>query len=250
MRILHGAATDIGRVRIRNEDYLGWRVSPEGDPVGRGSLFVVADGVGGHAGGADASRIAVDTILRAYYASSPSTSPADALAAAILDANAAVYAGGAGHGRGTTVVAVAVTGGTAVVAHVGDSRVLLVRDGVATQVTEDHSWVWEMVRLGILTPAEARYDPRRNVITRWIGDRVVEPDLTTIPLQPDDRIVLCTDGLTGYLTPEQIASTVVRLPEQEAVDELCRLANLAGGADNITAIVVHVVPNAQASSTG
>src|SRR5512142_3172024 len=116
MRVLHGAATDVGRVRVRNEDYLGWRAAPDDDAAGRGSLFVVADGVGGHAGGAEASRIAVDTILRAYYAPTTDGAPEEAIATAIRLGNEAVYAGGAGRGRGTTVVAVAVVRDSAVVA--------------------------------------------------------------------------------------------------------------------------------------
>ena len=240
MRLLHGAATDTGRVRVRNEDYLGWRVPPGDDQPGRGALFVVADGVGGHTGGAEASRAAVETILQAYYAPD-ALSPSDALASAIRLANAAVYAAGAGRGRATTVVAAAVTGDTARIAHVGDSRALLVRGGDAAQITEDHSWVRDMVRQGVLTAEEARHDPRRNVISRWVGDRSVEPDMQELELRSDDRVILCTDGLTNYVSPEAIAAVVESASEQDAADALCRLANEAGGTDNITAIVIRVV---------
>jgi serine/threonine protein phosphatase PrpC len=240
MRLLHGAATDTGRVRVRNEDYLGWRVPPGDDQSGRGALFVVADGVGGHAGGAEASRTAVEAILQIYYACEEAT-PSDAIETAIRLANAAVYAGGAGRGRATTVVTAAIVADGALIAHVGDSRALLVRAGVATQVTEDHSWVHEMVRDGLLTPEEARHDSRRNVISRWMGDRSVEPDLQELPLCSGDRIVLGTDGLTNYVEPDTIAATVESAPEQEAAEALCRLAIDAGGTDNITAIVIRVV---------
>ena len=240
MRLLHGAATDTGRVRVKNEDYLGWHVPPGDELAGRGALFVVADGVGGHIGGAEASQAAVETILRAYY-EHDALSPTEALTAAIRLANAAVYAGGAGRGRATTVVVAAIAGDVALVAHVGDSRALLVRDGAATQITVDHSWVQDMVREGVLTPEEARYDPRRNVISRWVGDRSVEPDLLELQLRADDRIVLCTDGLTNYVSPDTIAASVEDASEQDAAEALCRLANESGGIDNITAIVIRVV---------
>ena len=241
MRLLHGAATDTGRVRVKNEDYLGWRVPPGDDQKGRGALFVVADGVGGHAGGAEASRTAVEAILQIYYACDE-VSPPEALETAIRLANAAVYAGGAGRGRATTVVIAAMLGDeSTLIAHVGDSRALLVRAGVATQITEDHSWVREMVRDGVLTAEEARHDSRRNVISRWMGDRSVEADLQELPLCSGDRIVLGTDGLTNFVELDTIAATVESAPEQEAAEELCRLAIDAGGTDNVTAIVIRVV---------
>ena len=240
MRLLLGAASDKGRVRLRNEDWMGWRLPLESPSDTLGSLFVVADGVGGHRGGADASRIAVETIVSEYYAQ-PSVAVTESLTIGIYRANEAVYAGGQGGGRATTLVAAVVAGDTLYIAHVGDSRALLIRGGTARQLTSDHSVVQEMVKQGILTPEQAEHDPYRHVISRWIGDRSARPDITVEHLEPDDRLLLCTDGLTNQVSLATIADVLLRSSEQEGADELIRVANAAGGVDNATAIVVHVV---------
>jgi protein phosphatase len=211
----------------------------------RGHLFVVADGMGAHAAGELASQIAVDNIPLAYQ-KNRDLQPCEALVGAMEDANGRIYAKGQHsvdfHGMGTTCSCLALLEAGAVAAHVGDSRVYRLRDQKFEQLTFDHSLVWEMAAAGQATEeAVPAYVPK-NVITRSLGPHPsVKVDLEgPLPLQAGDRYLLCSDGLTGPLDPRLIGMIVATLPPDEAAQTLVDLANLLGGPDNITTIVVEI----------
>ena len=231
MKVLAGFATDIGRVRQGNEDcYLV--ESP---------LFAVADGMGGHRGGEVASHLALDTV-EAMHLKGEGT-----LADQVREANRAVFQRSGEDrnvaGMGTTLTAALVQGDGLHLAHVGDSRAYLLRAGSLRQLTEDHTLVNRMVKAGEITRAEAEVHPHRNVVTRALG---TEPDIAvdeqSVALLESDRILLCSDGLTGMVTEGQIQAILETTDEpQQAADRLIRAANRAGGIDNITAVVLDVV---------
>jgi serine/threonine protein phosphatase PrpC len=227
----YAGSSDVGRVRSGNEDSL--LLAPP--------LFAVADGLGGHQAGEVASRIAVDTLL----AQAPRRADAKALGRAARIANRAVIdAATDGRGRagmGTTLTAVMVEGLRLAVAHVGDSRAyLLHRDGRLERITQDHSMVADLVRQGSLTEEDARTHPNRSVITRALGsDPNMAADAFEVQARPGDRLLLCTDGLSSLVPDTEIADILSRHGDpQEAVDALIAAARLAGGFDNITAVVV------------
>ena len=236
-----GAMTDVGRTRKHNEDYVGF-VKPD-DPqklATYGSLLVVCDGVGGAAAGEIASETAVHRILTDYYDAPAKMTVQERLATAIQSANAAIYKLNEQRERqmATTVVAAVIIDKHLVVAHAGDSRAYLVRNGQISQITEDHSWVEEMVRAGDLTPAEAKVHPWRNRITRGLGmTPTVKVDVTIFDWQPDDILVLCSDGLTRHVQDAEIAQVVTHYPPENAAQRLIDMANQRGGKDNISAIV-------------
>jgi protein phosphatase len=216
-RVATGVRTDTGRVRDGNEDrYL---VREEGDLT----LLAVADGVGGSSGGeiaADAALAELGTVFFRTLADRPTS---DVLAEAMRDANAAVLraAGTSGHhDAATTIVAAAVRAHEAIIANLGDSRAYLIRDGVSRQLTEDHSGAME------------------HAITRFAGDpRGVQPDIFVESLRPDDRLLLCSDGLTRHVTPEEIAKATSGEDVRVAANALVDLANARGGQDNITVLL-------------
>jgi PPM family protein phosphatase len=233
MRLRVGSSTDIGLVRERNDDSF----------LVKDRLFAVADGMGGHRGGDVASRMAVEALDRLEL---PDDGALDALVEEIKSANRSVLARGESEqslqGMGTTLTAFLTDDGRAHVAHVGDSRAYLFRNGALQQLTEDHTLVQRMVREGRLSPEQAEHHPQRSIITRAIG---VDDDLTvdplTLPLLDGDRVLLCTDGLTGMVPEDRIQEILEREPDpQRAADLLVEEANRAGGEDNITVIVVHV----------
>lgn len=247
-----GVASDIGHVRATNQD--SYAVLPE-----RG-LYVVADGMGGAQGGEVASYLAIETIEESYV--EPTV---DALTAAIARANDRIHraAEESGlRGMGTTAVVLArmpaepTTGAPApegsrpdeqlVVANVGDSRAYLFRDGGLTQITEDHSIVGELLRDGRITEEEAEAHPQRNIITRVLGVYPqVKADLWPVDPVRGDRYLLCSDGLFNEVADDQMAAVLRRLADpSDAAAELVRLANEAGGRDNITVIVLDVVDDA------
>lgn len=245
-----GKATHIGRVRLTNEDSV-WAYVPI-DSHERslwGSLFLVADGMGGHSAGEVASRLAVETVAREYYRSPPRDAGGE-LARAIEISNQAIRQEAcrdpAKRGMGTTLVCALLLGRRALVANVGDSRAYLVRQGHIQQVSRDHSWVAEQVERGLLDPELAQHHPMRNVITRALGVApAVEPQFyPEITLEVGDSLVLCSDGLYIHVDASEIASIVGRWGAQRAADELVGLANNRGGTDNITVIVVKLVQDA------
>lgn len=238
--------SDRGRVRLNNEDAHGQFV-PEttAEVEERGVVFVVADGMGGHRGGEIASRIAVRTIL-AFYTADSGVDRAKALTRAFHEANQTIIQEAVSDstlfGMGTTCTALALHQGRAYFAHVGDSRCYFVRDGKILQVTNDHSIVGEMVRSGILSDEDARTHPKRNVITRSLG---AQPDVAaetpeSIELQVGDTFLLCSDGLTGYLSDIDLSDVLTTSGPEEACKKLVRMANEQGGRDNITVQVITI----------
>jgi PPM family protein phosphatase len=240
-----GARTDLGRVRENNEDKFDF-FEPDDAAVAarKGSLYAVADGMGGHAAGQIASEMALKTLIKAYYAD-PSPDVAGSLKRAIFDANRLIHDASTmiveRSGMGTTLTAVVVRADEAYFAQVGDSRAYLIRDGKIRQVTEDHSWVAEQVKRGALTEEEAVYSPFRNVITRSLGNAPsVEPDIFQETVQAGDVFVLCSDGLSGNLSRDDIKSIIAGKGPSRAALELVDAANERGGTDNITAVVVNI----------
>lgn len=227
-----GAKSDVGRVRDGNED--SYLVQ---DP-----FYVVADGMGGHLAGDVASRIAVQTISEKTQDGNATTP--DALERAVKAANQAIWSKAhedpSLHGMGTTCTLVLVTDSEIHLAHVGDSRAYLFRDGELTQVSDDHTLVGRMVKEGRLKPEEAERHPQRNIVTRALGvDEDVEVDLETVSVQEGDTILICSDGLTSMVDANAIRDVLANASDpQQAADRLIDIANEAGGEDNITAVVL------------
>jgi len=240
-----GAKTDLGRVRDNNEDKFDF-FEPE-DPAMlavKGSVYAVADGMGGHSAGQIACELALKTLLSVYYAD-PSPDKEAALRRAVTEANGLIYDTAQAipdrQGMGTTLTAAVLCEDTLMIAQVGDSRAYLVRGGKITQLTEDHSWVAEQVRLGAMTLAEAQVSPFRNIITRSVGTAAtVEPDIFTQSLQVGDTFVFCSDGLTGHVDPSEIQEMVQSQSPSAAAMALVEAANERGGRDNITALVLSI----------
>jgi protein phosphatase len=236
-----GNATDVGRKRSENQDYFGaYDETPYGD------LWVVCDGMGGAAGGRTASTTSVDAIRESIH--TPGDGEVAALLTAMEAANRRVFklaqADASLEGMGTTAVLLLIHDEKAFVAHVGDSRVYMIRDGELRQLTTDHTMVQGLLDNGKLTPEEAKNHPDSNIITRSVGiagQVEVDVDVEAMPLRPADRFVLCTDGLSGLISDEIIASIAVDLPPQKACRMLVKLANDAGGPDNITVQIVEVL---------
>jgi len=240
-----GAKTDLGRVRDNNEDKFDF-FEPEDPAVlaTKGCFYAVADGMGGHSAGQIACELALKTVIAAYYAN-PSPDTEASLRHAVAEANGLIYDTAQAvpdrAGMGTTLTAVVVREDRMIVAQVGDSRAYLLRGGAITQVTEDHSWVAEQVRLGAMTLAEAQVSPFRNIITRSIGTAAsVEPDIFAQALSVGDTLVLCSDGLSGYLEAAEIQDITQAHSPSVAALSLVETANDRGGRDNITALVLSV----------
>jgi PPM family protein phosphatase len=239
--------TDIGLKRAKNEDNMTTVVPSDQQVLAqKGALFVVADGLGGHERGEMASQLAVNTVSDAYY-QSESDDIAAALAQAVREANTAVYHLSSQEQHtdekemGTTCIAAVLQGDTVYIANVGDSRVYIVRGGLVRQISQDHSWVAEQVRLGALTEEQARTHEKRNLIYRCLGIKPeVEVDLFTETVQDGDALVLCTDGLSSLVTDNEIAEIVEQYGPEESVQRLVERANEQGGPDNITAVVARV----------
>lgn len=239
MRIVALGKTDKGLLRPHNEDAL-LVAAEEG-------VFAVADGMGGHAAGEVASHLAIEAIgeLLGDKLRESSQSIPEMLLEAVEEANRRIakrmeeqpeY-----RGMGTTVVTAVIRANHAWVAHVGDSRAYLLRDGHLRQLTTDHSFVNELVRLGMLSREQAARDPRRNVVTRALGSgTVVVPDIQHEALQPGDLLLLCSDGLNTMLVDKRILD-LLQAPPQEietACDRLIEAANEAGGEDNVTVVLI------------
>ena len=224
-----GSRTDVGCVREQNEDSL----------IVRPPLFVVADGMGGHAAGEVASEIAVSTIGEL----APEHADAEALGRAVEEANRdiinAAIAGKGREGMGTTVTAAILERNHLVIAQVGDSRAYLLHNGELTQLTRDHSLMANMIEAGQITPEEARFHPNRSVITRALGnDPDTVPDLYEINVEDGDRLLLCSDGLYSMLEDDEIAAVMRRVSDpQRCASMLVNGAIAAGGHDNVTVIV-------------
>ena len=239
------AKTDIGQIRENNEDKFDF-YEPELLSVlaARGSLYAVADGVGGALAGQIASEMMLKNLISGYY-DHPSPDLETALQAAISNANDRVY--GLAQmipersGMGTTLTACVFVEDRVYVAQLGDSRAYLIRNGKIRQVTRDHSWVEEQVQAGVLSRQDAEQSPFRNVITRSIGaGPTVQPDLFLEQAQIGDVWTLCSDGLTGYVEDMEIERIAGNHAPSEAARQLIELANSRGGRDNITVFVLAV----------
>ena len=244
MNIEVGATSDVGRVRDANQD--AYLIDAP--------LYVIADGMGGHAAGDVAAVTAIEVI--SDEASRVSAQEPDSLAALLKDANAAIWERAqserAFQGMGTTCTLVYASEAAGYIAHVGDSRAYRLRNGGLEQLTEDHTLVGRMVKEGRIGAGEARTHPQRNVITRALGiDSSVEVDLKEIDLIEGDRIMLCSDGLSSMLDEDIIERGLSEAPDpQAAADRLVELANDAGGEDNITVVVLDVAAGVSRSTAG
>jgi protein phosphatase len=251
------ARSDLGRTRDHNEDFFVIADLDEGRDLGhggphrlekQGSMFLVADGMGGAAAGELASSMAGNSIVKHFkehWSRELDKSPerlADHLKAAVEQANTEVFGYAREHpevrGMGTTATVAAVTSGTLYLAQVGDSRGYLVRNGEATQITKDQSLMQRLVDAGELTEEEAAQSERRNIILQALGpDPKIRVDLTWQELQRGDTLVICSDGLSGQVKREEIGDVVKNATDLDQVCErLVALANERGGPDNITVI--------------
>jgi protein phosphatase len=237
------ARTDMGRVRENNEDKFDF-FQPDELPVlaVKGSFFAVADGMGGHESGQVASELGLKTVLSQYYAD-PDEDVEKSLAAALVAANSYVYETAqvipGRNGMGTTCTTAVFREDELFVGHVGDSRAYLIRNGNMEQVTEDHSWVAEQVKRGAFTEQEAASSPFRNVITRSLGAAPeVEPDVYR--REVGDVLLLCSDGLTGYVDDPTILEIANSFGPSLAALKLVQKANENGGGDNVTVVIVAV----------
>lgn len=227
--------THPGLRRPKNEDAVGHLLTPWG------GIFVVADGMGGHRTGEVASRLAVETILGYLKEAEPSPK---ALLEAFERANARIYQEAQrpeNRGMGTTATCLLLDLPYALIAHVGDSRAYLLRGEEFVLLTEDHSWVAERVRQGLLTHEEARTHRWRNVITNALGSfPQARVDLLGLKLAPEDTFLLCTDGLSGVLEDRTLREVLRNFPPEEAARRLVELANEWGGPDNVSLAVVRL----------
>ncbi|MGD9656812.1 MAG: PP2C family serine/threonine-protein phosphatase [Methylocystis sp.] len=255
-RVVGAMRTDVGRVRSLNEDTVAFVAPAEEDPEAkRGLLALVADGMGGHAAGEVASALAAEVVRRVYF--SLDKPPLEALRTAFEAANRAILDYAAKHpdcaGMGTTCTAIAVRDGCLWLAHVGDSRAYILRDGQLTQLSEDQTLHAQLVRDGVLTAEEAEKAPGGNVILQALGTREeISPELWSegMPLRLGDRFILCSDGLSNLARDADIARIASRHPPREACAALIDAALAAGGHDNISVGVFVVERAAPNQSTG
>lgn len=243
----YAALSDVGMRRANNQDSFAVMLAPDVSWWRkRGHLFIVADGMGAHAAGELASKMACDAIPHTY-SKSPPGNPAEALRVAIADANRTIHNRGQSEpefqGMGTTCSALLLLPEGAVVGHVGDSRVYRLRGGRLDQLSFDHSLVWEMKAAGRVATAKIEASLPKNIITRSLGpNEKVQVDLEgPFPVAAGDRFLLCSDGLSGPVTDKEIGALLASMPPQDSVQALIDLANLRGGPDNITAIVLEAV---------
>jgi PPM family protein phosphatase len=248
LKVVSAGLTDVGRKRNHNED--SFLIDEELQ------LFVVADGMGGHAGGGTASRIAVETIdkelrrareskedpLRMNGSLQDSPVP-EVIRHAVERACQAIFTQAQEDprlaGMGTTVISLLVKDDYAFFAHVGDSRAYLIRGDFIQQISEDHSLVNEQIKAGMITPEEAKHSRYKNIITRSVGfEEEVQVDVMGLVSEPSDTFILCSDGLANMLEDREILECVQRHPLEEIPKKLVEMANDRGGDDNITVIVV------------
>jgi serine/threonine protein phosphatase PrpC len=247
LRTVTAAASDVGRKRTGNEDsYDIWVADELGRDHVADTMLVVCDGMGGSNAGEVASRMAVEALVRTF-AEQQGDDVAAALVTAVEAANLEVYEHSRSRpdlqGMGTTCTVAAFKGDMLALAQVGDSRAYLVRRGSIRQLTTDHSLVAQLVARKQLTPAEARTDPRRNVVTRSVGIApVVEVDAHVFeePLRPGDTVLVCSDGLHGLVTEDELARAASGESLDRACRELVQIANQRGGPDNITVALARV----------
>ncbi len=227
--------THIGNVRASNQDALLIQ-------QGRYGLFGVADGMGGHKAGDVASRMAVELLSRVLEGARPKE---NLLRDGMEEVNAAIYETQLNDpdlsGMGTTMTVIWEDRDRVLLGHVGDSRAYRLRDGKIAQISLDHSMVGEMVRNGLLTPEQAARHPYRNVITRALGASAdVEVDVTVLDRKAADQYLICSDGLSEYVTIEQMEEILTHMPMEQAADLMLNMALQSGGRDNISLVIAEV----------
>lgn len=235
------AKTDIGSKRTMNQDSVYCNENSVGSFQ---NLFIVADGMGGHKAGDYASRLCVEKMVDSIK-KSKSVTPVTILEEAVTGANTDVLAEAKTNvqyeGMGTTMVACTLQENTLYIANIGDSRLYIINDDIK-QITKDHSWVEEMVKKGEITESQARIHPQKNIITRALGiDETVHADYFEVDVRPDDKILMCSDGLTNMVEDDDIEYIVRHSSSiEKAVENLVAKANENGGKDNITVILVQI----------
>lgn len=237
--------TDVGRVRQENQD--DYRA---GELPGGAVWALVCDGMGGAKGGREASQGAcnvIENFFQEQYAQCGAGQEEPFLKKALLYANRFVFQKAAHEealaGMGTTAVCALVRSGNVYLCHAGDSRAYLIRDGKLTQLTHDHSYVQELVDCGTITEEEAEHHPQKNIITKALGvDYRLEPEFTAAKLKQEDRLLLCTDGLTNMMPVEEMEELLAQGTFYDLPDRLIEAANAHGGSDNITALLLAVEP--------
>lgn len=245
MKTQYAGLSDLGMVRTSNEDCMG--VFPDLN------LYLVADGMGGHAAGEVASSMAVETVKDSFSKDEGSGKLLPAtqrLETAVKEANHKIYEAGkqtpTHAGMGTTLVSVFLDQETAYIGHVGDSRTYLIRQNEITQLTTDHSLVNEYLKRGMMIPEEAERHPLKHVLSRALGTAPgVEVDILSLPLKSEDILLLCSDGLTNTVSPQIILHALIRSRGnlQEACKLLIQQANSHGGIDNITVVILQCTSN-------
>jgi protein phosphatase len=237
------AGTDRGLVRDSNED--SYKIIPESSQ--NPYVYIIADGMGGHNCGEVASRMAVDFISNYVQKDGnrlfSSQNIEEKLKKLVEDTNTTVFETSLKNpeasGMGTTLTMAVIAGQKATVAHVGDSRLYLMRDEMIKQITEDHTYIWELIKKGSLTREEAEVHPRKHVITRAIGSSPdLEVDMLTLEIQDEDILLLCTDGLTNMIGDDEIYRILKDNEPEAACEGLIEAAKSKGGEDNITVIVI------------
>lgn len=243
--IEHAGTSETGPVRPENEDFIAHHC-PDAleERLSKGSLFVVADGVGGSRAGEVASKEAAQCLVASYFEST--RLPGKALPEAFQKANLHVYDMGMSHAEyrrmETTLAAVAIIRNQAFIGHVGDTRIYLVRGNEIQQLTRDHSEVGELLRMRLLTPEEARHHPRRNIITRSVGSEpMLQAEFRSVDLELGDTFVLCTDGIWEPVEDADIARLVKDAKPAEACRTITDLAITNGASDNLSLQVIKVV---------
>ena len=237
--------TDVGRVRQENQD--DYRA---GELPGGAVWALVCDGMGGAKGGREASQGAcnvIENFFQEQYAQCGAGQEEPFLKKALLYANRFVFQKAAHEealaGMGTTAVCALVRSGNVYLCHAGDSRAYLIRDGKLTQLTHDHSYVQELVDCGTITEEEAEHHPQKNIITKALGvDYRLEPEFTAAKLKREDRLLLCTDGLTNMVPVEEMEELLAQGTFYDLPDRLIEAASAHGGSDNITALLLAVEP--------
>ncbi|MGA2964975.1 MAG: Stp1/IreP family PP2C-type Ser/Thr phosphatase [Terriglobales bacterium] len=240
--------SDIGCVRENNEDSFGyWEPDDDSQFARQGRLAIVADGMGGYEGGQEASRLAIETLLATYrdfVGGDPQQALIEGLQAAHEQIRRYSFAHPELRGMGTTCTAAAIVHNALYYAHVGDSRLYLVRDRQITRVTRDHSYVGRLVESGMISPEQAETHPRRNILTAALGtspELVMDAPGRPEPLQTGDVLLICSDGLWGLVRDPEIIAALENKSVELAGRELIKLARERGGPDNITLSILRLL---------